>query len=125
MVSPDQCLAPGACLVVTVLDHDKLKRDDFEGEAFLALKDIPGVKGVKEENNIPSPPDVKPEQIRLKLMHPKPNGSIIAEHLTNARNQMHITKTINDLLTFSFQVSKLIKAELLFILFQHLMFELN
>lgn len=77
MVSPDQCLAPGACLVVTVLDHDKLKRDDFEGEAFLALKDIPGVRGIKEENEVPAQPDVKPEQIRLKLMHPKPNGSII------------------------------------------------
>lgn len=75
MVSPDQCLAPGACLVVTVLDHDKLKRDDFEGEAFLALKDIPGVRGIKEENEVSA--HVKPEQIRLRLMHPKPNGSII------------------------------------------------
>lgn len=77
MISPDQCLAPGACLVVTVLDHDKLKRDDFEGEAFLALKDIPGVKEIKEENEVPAQPDVKPEQIRLRLMHPKTNGSII------------------------------------------------
>ncbi|XP_011616836.1 protein unc-13 homolog D isoform X2 [Takifugu rubripes] len=73
MVFPDQCLAPGACLVVTVLDHDKLKRDDFEGEAFLALKDVPGVRGIKEENEVPAQPDVKPEQIRLRLMHPKPN----------------------------------------------------
>lgn len=96
MVSPDQCLAPGACLVVTVLDHDKLKRDDFEGEAFLALKDIPGVRGIKEENEVPAQPDVKPEQIRLRLMHPKPNGSIIMEHLTNAMRKKLITKMIND-----------------------------
>lgn len=102
MVSPDQCLAPGACLVVTVLDHDKLKRDDFEGEAFLALKDIPGVKEVKEENEVPAPPDVKPEQIRLKLMHPKPNGTIITEHFTNATSQCTLPK-----LKISFQVSKL------------------
>lgn len=77
MVSLDQCLAPGACLVVTVYDHDKLKRDDFQGEAFLALKDVPGVKKVKEEDVVHTEPEDKPEQIRLRLMHPKPYGSII------------------------------------------------
>ncbi|CAG02572.1 unnamed protein product, partial [Tetraodon nigroviridis] len=72
MVSQDQCLAPGACLVVTVYDHDKLKRDDFQGEAFLALKDIPGVKKAKEGDVVHTQPDDKPQQIRLRLMHPKP-----------------------------------------------------
>ncbi|KAG7261742.1 hypothetical protein CRUP_021351, partial [Coryphaenoides rupestris] len=43
LISLEQCRAPGACLVVTVLDHDTLMRDDFEGEAFLAIKAVPGV----------------------------------------------------------------------------------
>lgn len=93
MVSLDQCLAPGACLVLTVYDHDTLKRDDFQGEAFLALKDIPGVTKVKEEDGFHTQPDDKPEQMRLRLMHPKPYGSIIiTEHLTNTTHLMDFTK---------------------------------
>lgn len=79
MVSLDQCQAPGACLVVTVLDHDTLRTDDFEGEAFLALKAIPGVGGVREaaaDGLQSSESDPTPAQIRLPLMHPKPNGMI-------------------------------------------------
>lgn len=76
LVSLDQCLAQGACLVVTVLDHDTLKRDDFEGEAFLALKAIPGVSGGREVDVFCKQPDAVPAQIRLPLMHPKPNGMI-------------------------------------------------
>lgn len=75
LVSLDQCLAPGACLVVTVLDHDTLKTDDFEGEAFLALEDIPGVSKDQEGDELNSQPDSSPEQKRLPLMHPKPNGT--------------------------------------------------
>lgn len=74
LVSLDQCLAPGACLVLTVLDHDTLKTDDFEGEAFLALEDIPGVSKDQGEELI-SQPDSSPGQKRLPLMHPKPNGT--------------------------------------------------
>lgn len=76
MVSLDQCQAPGACLVVTVLDHDTLMTDDFEGEAFLGLKAIPGVGGGREGDELSSKPDSTPAQIRLPLMHPKPNGKI-------------------------------------------------
>lgn len=86
LVSPDQCLAPGACLVVSVFDRDKLKRDDFEGEAFLALKDVPGVTRVKEEDGACTQADVKAEQIRLRLMHPKPNGS---ECYTDTNTAVH------------------------------------
>lgn len=66
----------GTCLVVTVLDYDTLRTDDFEGEAFLALKAIPGVAGEKEKDGLCRQPDATPAQIRLPLMHPKPNGTI-------------------------------------------------
>lgn len=75
MVSLDQCQALGTCLVVTVLDYDTLSTDDFEGEAFLALKAIPGVAGEKEVDGLSRRPDATPAQIRLPLMHPKPNGT--------------------------------------------------
>lgn len=71
MVSVEQCQAAGACLVVTVLDYDTLRTDDFEGEAFLALRAVPGVGGEPGYQ-----PDPSPAQIRLPLMHPKPNGMI-------------------------------------------------
>uniref|UniRef100_A0A8B9HAI4 Unc-13 homolog D (C. elegans) n=1 Tax=Astyanax mexicanus TaxID=7994 RepID=A0A8B9HAI4_ASTMX len=67
-VTLEQCQSPGACLVVTVLDHDTLRTDDFEGEAFLSLKAVPGVAGG-------GAPDPTPAQIRLPLLHPKPNST--------------------------------------------------
>lgn len=76
LVSLDQCQMPGTCLVVTVLDYDTLRTDDFEGEAFLALKAIPGVAGGKEGDKLSRQPDAPPAQIRLPLMHPKPNGTV-------------------------------------------------
>ncbi|XP_051522810.1 protein unc-13 homolog D-like isoform X1 [Myxocyprinus asiaticus] len=66
LITLEQCQSPGACLLVTVLDHDTLSSDDFEGEAFLSLKAVPGVGG---GGNNPTP-----AQIRLPLMHPKPNS---------------------------------------------------
>ncbi|XP_076855477.1 protein unc-13 homolog D [Brachyhypopomus gauderio] len=68
LVTLEQCQSPGACLMVTVLDHDTLRSDDFEGEAFLSLKTVPGVAGGGAS---PSP---EPAQIRLPLLHPKPNS---------------------------------------------------
>lgn len=65
-VTLEKCQSPGACLLVTVLDHDTLRSDDFEGEAFLSLKAVPGVAG--------GPHNPEPAQIRLPLMHPKPNS---------------------------------------------------
>jgi len=50
--------------------------DDFEGEAFLALKAIPGVAGELKGDGLSSQPEAVPAQIRLPLMHPKPNGII-------------------------------------------------
>uniref|UniRef100_A0A3Q2E2T4 Unc-13 homolog D (C. elegans) n=1 Tax=Cyprinodon variegatus TaxID=28743 RepID=A0A3Q2E2T4_CYPVA len=72
LVSLEQCQTPGACLVITVLDHDTLRPDDFEGEAFLALEDVPGVSEQKEED-LSNQADASSIQIRLPLMHPKPN----------------------------------------------------
>ncbi|KAM8836606.1 protein unc-13 homolog D-like isoform 2-T2 [Spinachia spinachia] len=77
MVSLDQCRAPGACLVLTVLDHDTLMTDDFEGEAFLALKGLPGAAREMTGDGLGSQPEVTPAQIRLPLLHPKHNDSIL------------------------------------------------
>lgn len=66
-VSLEQCQSAGACLLVTVLDYDALRSDDFEGEAYLSLKAVPGVAGGGGT-------DPTPAQIRLPLLHPKPNS---------------------------------------------------
>lgn len=63
--------------MVTVLDHDTLSADDFEGEAFLGLRSIPGVGGGTEGDGVNSQQDATPAQIRLPLMHPKPNGTTL------------------------------------------------
>ncbi|KAG7232861.1 hypothetical protein INR49_008029 [Caranx melampygus] len=86
LVSLDQCQAPGACLVVTVMDHDTLSTDDFEGEAFLGLKAIPGIGGGREDG-LSSQPDSTPAQIRLPLMHPKPNEDTILRLLESRRGE--------------------------------------
>ncbi|KAK5850422.1 hypothetical protein PBY51_001305 [Eleginops maclovinus] len=87
LVSLEQCQADGACLVVTVLDHDTLKTDDFEGEAFLGLREVPGVPGQMERNELGLQPDAVPAQIRLSLMHPKPNEDNILRLLESRRGE--------------------------------------
>lgn len=42
-VSLEQCQMEGAMICFTVMDHDVLTANDFAGEAFLALANIPGV----------------------------------------------------------------------------------
>lgn len=42
-VTLEQCLVDGAMIAFTVMDHDVLTANDFAGEAFLALGNIPGV----------------------------------------------------------------------------------
>ncbi|KAL4648069.1 hypothetical protein GN956_G8309 [Arapaima gigas] len=75
LVSLEQCNAAGACLMVTVLDHDTMSSDDFEGEAFLSLRAVPGVGGAA----------TSPAQIRLPLMHPKPSEDTILQLLEARR----------------------------------------
>ncbi|XP_056284978.1 protein unc-13 homolog D isoform X2 [Pseudoliparis swirei] len=87
LVSLGQCQAPGACLVLTVMDHDILMTDDFEGEAFLALKAIPGVAGELKGDGLSSQPEAVPAQIRLPLMHPKPNEDTILTLLESRKGE--------------------------------------
>ncbi|GAA6070816.1 protein unc-13 homolog D, partial [Tachysurus ichikawai] len=79
-VSLEQCQSAGACLLVTVLDYDALRSDDFEGEAFLSLKAVPGVAGGGGS-------DPAPAQIRLPLMHPKPNSDLNLKMLEGRKGE--------------------------------------
>ncbi|XP_066560989.1 protein unc-13 homolog D isoform X2 [Amia ocellicauda] len=76
-VPVEQCHAAGSCLVLTVLDHDTLRSDDFEGEAFLSLRAIPGIGGSQEQ--------APNAQIRLPLMHPKRNEDNILKMLESRK----------------------------------------
>ncbi|XP_075161228.1 BAI1 associated protein 3 [Haematobia irritans] len=51
-VTLEQCLVEGAMICFTVMDHDVITANDFGGEAFLALGNIPGVAdyGTSVEN---------------------------------------------------------------------------
>ncbi|XP_055527055.1 BAI1-associated protein 3 isoform X1 [Wyeomyia smithii] len=42
-ITQEQCHAEAAMIVFTVMDHDVLTANDFAGEAFLSLTNIPGV----------------------------------------------------------------------------------
>ncbi|XP_076458622.1 BAI1-associated protein 3-like [Babylonia areolata] len=44
-VLPSQCRRRGAVLVFTVMDHDLVFQNDFGGEAFLPLAEVPGIGG--------------------------------------------------------------------------------
>ncbi|XP_060750765.1 protein unc-13 homolog D [Tachysurus vachellii] len=79
-VSLEQCQSAGTCLLVTVLDYDALRSDDFEGEAFLSLKAVPGVAGGGGS-------DPAPAQIRLPLMHPKPNSDLNLKMLEGRKGE--------------------------------------
>nr|XP_033815718.1 protein unc-13 homolog D-like isoform X2 [Geotrypetes seraphini] len=68
LVSPEQCEQEGACLLLTVFDYDTLRSNDLEGEAFIALHNLPGLK---EEDEIDL---YRITQTRLPLIHPKPRA---------------------------------------------------
>ncbi|XP_048248797.1 BAI1-associated protein 3-like isoform X2 [Haliotis rufescens] len=44
-VNPGQCQHKGATLLFTVMDHDLVFQNDFAGEVYLAMEDVPGVSG--------------------------------------------------------------------------------
>lgn len=79
-VSLEQCQSAGTCLLVTVLDYDTLRTNDFEGEAFISLKTLPGVAGGDS-------PNISPAQIRLPLLHPKPNSDSILKMLEGRKGE--------------------------------------
>uniref|UniRef100_UPI00398E5D36 protein unc-13 homolog D isoform X3 n=1 Tax=Pristiophorus japonicus TaxID=55135 RepID=UPI00398E5D36 len=75
-VTPEQCRSVGACLLLTVFDHDTLGSDDLEGEAYFSLQDIPGLDSTEEALNVSKVP-----QSRLTLGHPKPKEDNILKLL--------------------------------------------
>ncbi|XP_023366845.1 protein unc-13 homolog D isoform X2 [Otolemur garnettii] len=77
LVSAEPCRKAGACLLLTVLDHDTLGADDLEGEAFLPLCEVPGVTGSEEPGEVP--------QTRLPLTYPTPNGDPILQLLESRK----------------------------------------
>ncbi|OQR68826.1 munc13-4-like [Tropilaelaps mercedesae] len=68
-VTVDKCRQEVALLCFTVMDHDMMTRNDFEGEAFLPLTQVPGVNGGENIRNI-TPMD-------LPLLQPKEKNEIL------------------------------------------------
>ncbi|XP_022378995.1 protein unc-13 homolog D isoform X1 [Enhydra lutris kenyoni] len=77
LVPAEPCLKDGACLLLTVLDHDTLGADDLEGEAFLPLRSVPGLTGTEEPGEVP--------QIRLPLTYPALNGDPVLQLLESRK----------------------------------------
>ncbi|XP_038597942.1 protein unc-13 homolog D [Tachyglossus aculeatus] len=77
LVPTEPCQRPGACLLLTVLDHDTLGSDDLEGEAFLPLSSVPGLGGASESGPVP--------QTRLPLTRPSPSGDPILKLLESRK----------------------------------------
>eukprot|EP00069_Balaena_mysticetus_P021754 bmy_13803T0 len=77
LVPAEPCQRDGACLLLTVLDHDTLGADDLEGEAFLPLRSVPGLTGTEEPGDVP--------QTRLPLTYPAPNGDPILQLLESRK----------------------------------------
>ncbi|XP_064478757.1 BAI1-associated protein 3-like isoform X2 [Ornithodoros turicata] len=52
----ERCRQEISLLRLTVMDYDVMLRDDFEGEAFVPLSDLPGIRaGEEDEDDIPRP----------------------------------------------------------------------
>ncbi|XP_045155793.1 protein unc-13 homolog D isoform X2 [Echinops telfairi] len=77
LVPAEPCQEEGACLLLTVLDHDTLGADDLEGEAFLPLHSVRGLPGAEEPGEVP--------QTRLPLTYPAPNGDPILQLLESRK----------------------------------------
>ncbi|XP_029402010.1 protein unc-13 homolog D [Mus pahari] len=77
LVPAEPCQKAWACLLLTVLDHDRLGADDLEGEAFLPLCRVPGLTGCAEPGEAP--------QMRLPLTYPAPNGDPILRLLESRK----------------------------------------
>lgn len=75
LVTPEQCDVPGACLLLTVFDYDAFLSNELEGEAFMSLANVPGLKEETDDPvaNIP--------QTRVALTHPKINGQWVSKNV--------------------------------------------
>ncbi|XP_063444013.1 BAI1-associated protein 3-like isoform X1 [Mytilus trossulus] len=67
-ITPEQCKRRGAVLVLTVMDHDYVFQNDFAGEVYIQLCDIPGINGEDVSGYESISFMTKP------LIHPKPKG---------------------------------------------------
>lgn len=66
-IGAEQCHREGAGLCFSVMDHDMVTKNDFEGEAFLGLCNVAGINGEEVK-------DLRPTD--LYLMHPNEKGWI-------------------------------------------------
>ncbi|CAF1261716.1 unnamed protein product, partial [Didymodactylos carnosus] len=75
-VPEKECTAQGAVIQFTVMDHDLMWTNDFEGEAFLEIANLPGVNSELGDRGFE---DLK--DIEIPLTHPKAIKSRIIEIL--------------------------------------------
>ncbi|CAF1308521.1 unnamed protein product [Adineta steineri] len=73
-----ECNLSGGVIHFTVMDHDLMWSNDFEGEAFLEISKI---SGIPHESNSDTRPLDELKQIELSLTHPKAVRSRIIEIL--------------------------------------------
>ena len=73
-ITPEQCKRRGAVLVLTVMDHDYVFQNDFAGEVYIQLCDIPGINGEDVSGYESISFMTKP------LIHPKPKGLYSFDH---------------------------------------------
>lgn len=83
-------LPPCAMLHFTVMDHDYLRSNDFAGEAFLELADVPGF-GVAGGNTL--------RQFNLILIQPVQNNKEIIDVLTSRKEDKHALEFLRSITT--------------------------
>ena len=76
------CLQPGSVIHFTVMDHDLVWSNDFEGEAFLELANVPGIRSDLGDGGYK---DLK--FVELILIQPKAYPSKIIEILEHRAAQ--------------------------------------
>ncbi|XP_050095575.1 BAI1-associated protein 3 [Anopheles aquasalis] len=88
-VTQEQCQVEAAMIVFTVMDHDVLTANDFAGEAFLALTNIPGVASNFNMNSIDNFNSLAPIELPLLEMKDKNHPILqILEGRVNDKNAM-------------------------------------
>ena len=75
------CLQPGNVLHFTVMDHDLMWSNDFEGEAFIELCTVPGVRAHENNDTTNSEAYNNLKYTELFLIHPKSYPSQIIDVL--------------------------------------------
>jgi BAI1-associated protein 3 len=78
-VTSEQCKSEGAMILFTVMDHDVLTSNDFAGEAFLSLYNIPGV----DDNNTSIDNFHGLKTVDLCLMHQKNRSKSVVFSLSH------------------------------------------